>query len=678
MNIITSATQSFTQTDSTIGSAEWFIKLEQEKVKNDAPVALTAAADVIDALFNIDSCSGAVTNKSTTETTPVEEKIATAHKNMFDVTTNPDGTTTTRFAQVMQEFLANPQRCLADDGKYYATIRVYRTDEKVPYELDLGDAVEISRGFYSEYIEEVAAIVESNSVQLKQPAWSPVEISTNNSIITKKGLIPVLPLLVKDSGISIAFSIDITATLKLKYTSTYDRIEIQLPVGKDGKPLPVNVSAYYAGVSDAIDVTYEELDSDASVADICSLLTGRVTSNNNNKMLLDKVTHGEGRCWSKVTNNIRYRCSNDLKEQKDDYTAVACPKGTMPETVVGPNLERDGYVSYPPSVKMDVAQPEFYEAKCCFPPKVPLPECRKTYSVYYGGHEIEGGRDSYLHKYGKNTQIIGMSPVGGKCGSSTLTQRVVQKGCCEGVSLLSWDRQHTPNILPHGKSITVAWAGSDGRQVTVTTTNNLTHFDDGKKTAVGHGNSIQLIAGESFCGNTEISVHDGCSTATMIIRSDLGSWYSLGPQCAFAGQVPETLGWNTGEKIAGKYKQTEQYVPTFFGVPGLFCDGRTVSSGPSGCLNSPCDQAYCQAVAAALPPSAHPDTCMKFVLLGHPQRYGPAYCTLDDGTVIADSTFSSTFGDCFYTTGSGQGGSTGLRGAFFAKKYEMNLFEWRC
>lgn len=131
--------------------------------------------------------------------------------------------------------------------------------------------------------------------------------------------------------------------------------------------------------------------------------------------------------------------------------------------------------------------------------------------------------------------------------------------CCEDVTPLSWDMNVTPDVLPHNSSIIIAWTGGTGGETTVTTSSNATWFDDGRKSATGYGTSIKLLSGETFCGATAVTVSDGCSEATVVIRSDLGQWVNRGPICALSGYADvdflQPIG--TWEKTLGKYRQVE-------------------------------------------------------------------------------------------------------------------------
>jgi hypothetical protein len=153
---------------------------------------------------------------------------------------------------------------------------------------------------------------------------------------------------------------------------------------------------------------------------------------------------------------------------------------------------------------------------------------------------------------------IQMQPRKTPCGEQVTKYDTSQKNCCEGVAVLAWNMTVTPDVLPHDRSIIIAWSGSDGRQVEVITTSNATWFSDGRKTALGHGNSIELFAGATFCGSTAVTVRDGCSTAVIMIRSDLGQWVQeTTTGCAAGGGELTSVGNGWYEKISGNIKFQE-------------------------------------------------------------------------------------------------------------------------
>lgn len=262
----------------------------------------------------------------------------------------------------------------------------------------------------------------------------------------------------------------------------------------------------------------------------------------------------------------------------------------------------------------------------CCEKKPALPCCEKVepWSGYTDA-EILDRLGIVLDSQGRDDQgrkvIIERLPRKGLCGEQVTKYDLTAKNCCDKVTPLAFDHAATPEILPHGRSIIIAWTGSDGREVTVTTSSNATWFSDGRKTAIGHGDSIEIFAGPTFCGATSVSVTDHCSVATVVLRSDMGQWVDRGPICGLPGEkittplrgaiyVGGTCGYvEWSQVIAGKYKQLESV---------LFCGIDIPVANPGGCSGSLSPECYkclgdtytCPAGQAARPPVVA--TCLSY------------------------------------------------------------------
>ena len=323
--------------------------------------------------------------------------------------------------------------------------------------------------------------------------------------------------------------------------------------------------------------------------------------------------------------------------------------------------------------------PKEIVALCC--KKTPVDPCSEVgrVGVYDGADEKHRDFDekatlAQARADYPNARIISVKtegigpPPGTPCGELHETWEG-RNNCCEGAIQLSWDMHITPEILPHNGKIIIAWKGSDGREVTVKTSSNATWFSDGRKTAIGHGNSIELSAGPSFCGNTTVSVTDNCSVAFLGIRSDLGQWLNRGPVCqGLRGEPALVSGVFVIE--SGKYRQLETLSPGAWYVFGLVCG---MGSGHL-CLSPPCPEAFCAAVSAAKPPGAGPRTCMDINMVDYTASMRWDYfCTMADGSVIGTSNGWTTSYNC-----SASYGAAHLAGGFYGQTASLNLQEWSC
>jgi hypothetical protein len=236
-------------------------------------------------------------------------------------------------------------------------------------------------------------------------------------------------------------------------------------------------------------------------------------------------------------------------------------------------------------------------------------------------------------------QVEGIGPPSGTPCGKLYESWIGRNNCCEGVSDITIDDEATPDVLPHGGSIVVFWQGGTGLYQ-VSTSSNATHFSDGKKTAVGNGNSIELEADVTFCGSTSLEVTDGCSTATVLIRSDLGQWVFAGYGCQLSGREGEHLGSDENgqrviQAIYGNIKQLDYqvqndsfpppYTSGYFG--GLyFVDGSpaTLCPATNQAVCTPIANTmlrHCQCANAAGYPLTNNPTCLAANIDGIAMEY---------------------------------------------------------
>lgn len=322
---------------------------------------------------------------------------------------------------------------------------------------------------------------------------------------------------------------------------------------------------------------------------------------------------------------------------------------------------------------------------CC--EVVPVDDCSEVgrVGVYEGADQehrnfdedeaLAAARATYPRARILGVHVEGIGPPPGTPCGKLYESWEGRNNCCEGVPALAWNMEITPDVLPHGGSIIIAWDGGTGGEITVTTSSNATHFSDGRKSFTGYGDSVDLFAGETFCGNTAVTVSDACSEAEIVIRSDLGQWLDRGPVC---GGLPGTPQYISGvyTLISGKYKQIETIQSYGWYVYGLRCApgiGFTDLCFEPGALT--CDEIYCREVLARKPAGAGVSTCLDIdmteALFGF---YGnPINCVLSDGTIIARHGFYSDSFSCPNGYGSNE-----LHGGFYAGTDTTHLYEWSC
>lgn len=208
------------------------------------------------------------------------------------------------------------------------------------------------------------------------------------------------------------------------------------------------------------------------------------------------------------------------------------------------------------------------------------------------------GRDSKGRKI-----VIELQPRKNPCGEKVIEYDVSTGNCCDEVLTdVVFDEDATPDLLPSGGSITLYVTG--GRSpYTWETTVSTTHFNNGLKRIVTDSASVTLIAEEEFCGATSVNVTDQCTTDSMLIRSDLGSWVFVSNVCPTSlkgvdyngGEthfVSGGLGNDTAIHTSGQYKlyetlNTYGYEVTGYGCQGCETDPLTTRECFKECLGPP-------------------------------------------------------------------------------------------
>lgn len=328
---------------------------------------------------------------------------------------------------------------------------------------------------------------------------------------------------------------------------------------------------------------------------------------------------------------------------------------------------------------------------CC--EVVPIDECSEVgrVGVYEGADEehrnfdeqeaLAKARADYPHARILGVRVEGIGPPPGTpCGKLHESWQG-RNDCCDGVEPLSWDLDITPDVLPHGGKVVIAWNGSDGRQVELATSSNATWFAGGRRTAVGYGDSIELFAGETFCGNTVVTVFDACSESSVMLRSDMGQWLSLGNQCGLPGATWDNMGAYNRQAIVGNLKQTETVSLEHWYAPGLNCIGPGYVPRPEyadSCHSGEdCPEWYCGKVTALQPPTAYTDTCLDPGIMSYLVAGVTLHCSQSDGTVIVQGP-DITFFSCVWMSGASGFGTKPMNTGFYSKTITKELFEWRC
>ncbi len=165
---------------------------------------------------------------------------------------------------------------------------------------------------------------------------------------------------------------------------------------------------------------------------------------------------------------------------------------------------------------------------CC--EATPLLQCCEKSNGSWVGFSIDELMEKYhpaLDSLGRDSTgrviSIELQPRENPCGQKIIEYDVSGGQCCDEVTEIVFDEDSTPDLLPAGGSIKIYVTGGK-TPLTFTTTSDNTNFQSGRKQHITTNNYVTIYANGDFCGLTEVSVTDGCSTTKMMLGSSEGTW----------------------------------------------------------------------------------------------------------------------------------------------------------
>ncbi|MFT5728751.1 MAG: hypothetical protein ACI8PB_002907 [Desulforhopalus sp.] len=158
------------------------------------------------------------------------------------------------------------------------------------------------------------------------------------------------------------------------------------------------------------------------------------------------------------------------------------------------------------------------------------------------------------------------------CGEQLTKCDTSGKNCCDEVEPLVWDSEESAEVVADMSSAVVAVTG--GRPPFKVTVRGNGFYLDTQNSREGYVDSGNIRIYTSLaCGPATITITDGCTTVTGVIRSDNGQWYEVhrnvgGGAQGFSGGCPvmfedvtndeyEISRWFEG--ISGKWKMQQAY-----------------------------------------------------------------------------------------------------------------------
>lgn len=557
--------------DADAAAGRVWIRLEQEQDEDVASPGEVAA--VVDEIYQLDPCE----EEAAPDSAPEPRQMR--------------GPLTEEEAEEIIKRQFQPGLCgQLTDGSWLALLRVYRSDPGVDYRLQIqggsaGEAAEVS-----EQVDLWQQVDGQSELTLEKPVLGSFSASWNGAVVTSGGVAAGPPI--TRNGSTISWGVAVTGSLRLRYQSVYDLVEVTVPPTDEGDGQAVAI-AFYHGLVDELALQQPEVDEADAIYREKFCGSGQLGGQEKR----DTID-----CYEVRTLLYRCQCSGEVAWTAEEEVSVPCPSdlSKCPEGLdecracVGYRDVTADYVDCGETTG-DIADPEFYKEKCCHYPTYELPRCSTYYRQNQGGIELSAeARAPYLAAHDL-VEFVAVSPADGDCGHTKYVQSLVPKNCCDGVPELSWDYEATPDVLPRGSQITVFAEGGIPPYTFQVFSSQLV-FPSGGKSLVTGSRSAVVLAGPDFCGSAVVRVRDACSSADLIIRSDQGEWLpraDLANQCILPGHaatytaIPSVSYWRA-EAISGKWRavETQGWYPytTSPGVdPSYHLVNNKIQGGGEGC-----------------------------------------------------------------------------------------------
>ena len=359
-------------TNPAAGQEEYWIKLEQDRL--DEVATMKEAAEIIDAMFDIDPCEP-VDERPEEEKPSYEEQLEKAEK-------------------ALKEFMLTkkPELCRDENGCFTATIKVFRSHQDRPYTLLIQGGVEIQTTTGHEESKSLTvAVKNSSSITLSLPGQT-ISATWQGPCYSTTG--PVSRPDITISGNVVSWGANLTGVLLIQYSQPYDVVtilvgntervslggaspETQLTAGDVADDSCVVTGLYYLSFDE---IELEPPPEDEETDSLC----------HSGDMLEEPPDEEKPRaCTERIKVEVRCECSD--KESDDSYYRLE-PISCLPGEATGSEVNRGRvdieYTSCENQEQVD--DPAYYEEICCVPPRLDLwdlPRCKKLYQPFPGGSE---------------------------------------------------------------------------------------------------------------------------------------------------------------------------------------------------------------------------------------------------------------------------------------------------
>lgn len=446
----------------------WWLRIDQEKEDDRATTA--EVAELVDTLYDLNPCveteeTGA---PATEKAEPTPTDLLAASKKAY-----------AKAGQRTADLAACKQGM---EGNYTAQLKIVRSHQSEGYRLVFGVAagkVKIESTIVTnEEIDTVIDIAGASEYTLEFPVAAAFHASWQGSVSGDKGSISPPPVIKRLGNTLFWDGGSVTGSIRVVYQTIYDLVTVSVP----GKPK-------FAGatVGDPQDATV--------LAFFHRLIFSGQVSPPPTDDSADQATLGELCDWS------------DSETPPDDD-----PEPPEPPPVDGPKI---GCLT--PDQRL--ANPAYYEQKCCTPPPFGLPDCAVSAASKPGKGLDPAVMAQIIAGHDGPVEFIAVGPGPQGCGRIFTRQRVQPKSCCDEVVPMSPRSDNPTSISPGGAVILHVLDGRENVEWLWMASGGLL-FANNQSSIITLSRDVYVYAPvEGFCASAVVLVDDGCTVLNLPLEN---------------------------------------------------------------------------------------------------------------------------------------------------------------
>lgn len=481
----------------------WAVLQNAEDHSDDQAVSYSDAASVIDDLFDIEPCTLDESAVAITggEVTEVEE--ASDFESYQEKITDA-------FIKVL------PSNYFGKSGhEYTAVVEIYLSDPDRPYKLNLNNGTILSTKTVTRKVYK-AQVLDSDDEGKMSVDYPIIEGLTANFSIKS------------NTTDEIVFADEDNVTneiVEVEYYTTYDEVKIQIHEEDDDFGECLCLLFYQKNV-ETLTISYTKTN---------SLISSAISDEEDEIEEIEEEIVETDICYLRQIDRTACRCFPYYYKDSEE-TLLEVPCSTPGSSIYPAGAEAtviDGYIKCD-GENWEGANDDFFTENCCDSPgERVLPTCLRYKQVNYGGKEIIKGFDFYIENALTNETVAfaPVDPKDGICGDIINIFEVNPLPCCddENYEDLNVDWSESADIIAPGSYAYIYWTGGlDTVTVTISGTGFYLDEDMTVRSATVEGKGIAVYTNYASCGTANITITDGCTTATAGLAGTEGSWNNDG------------------------------------------------------------------------------------------------------------------------------------------------------